>query len=240
MKKHLLRICAVFIIVSFFSVGCLAQDFFVNADVVSNYIFRGRKFGNICAQPSFGYSSHGFTGMVWASTEFGKDENEIDIYLEYSVKGFTVSFQNVFFQPEGNRFDYFNYCKFETMHDFEVGLKYCVSERVPLTIGWYTKVAGSDYYINHSPHNREFAGKQLYSSYIQLVYPFSYRDFDFNAEVGATPWRGTYANKFAVNNVSFKVGKDIKITEKFSFKLFGQLIANPFDNRMFFVGGLSI
>lgn len=217
-----------------------AQGFFANAEVVSNYIFRGRKFGNICVQPYFGYSSHGFTGKVWASTEFGKDENEIDLYVEYKYKGLTVSFQNVFFQSSGKSFDYFNYRKFETMHDFEAGLRYCFSERIPVTLGWYTKVAGSDYYENHAPDNREFRGKQMYSSYIQLQYPFSVKDFDMVAEIGATPWKGTYADRFAVNNISFLVNRKIKVTEKFSFNLFGQLIANPFDNRMFFVGGLSI
>lgn len=226
-----------------FTVICsdiIAQSFFVSADIVSNYIFRGRKFGNICLQPYFGYSNYGFTGKVWASTEFNAGENEIDLYLEYKYKGFTISFQNVFFQPAGKSFDYFNYRKFETMHDFEAGLKYCFSEKIPITLSWYTKVAGSDYFVNHSPEDREFKGKQMYSSYIQLSYPFSAKDFDFNVEIGATPWRGTYADKFAINNISFLVNKKIYINDKFSFSIYGQLIANPFDNRMFFVGGLSI
>lgn len=240
MKKHNRIVFALMLLMLSCVSDLAAQGFFVNADVVSNYIFRGRKFGNICLQPSFGYAAHGFTGKVWASTEFGKDENEIDLYVEYKYKGLTVSLQNVFFQPSGKSFDYFNYRKFETMHDFEAGIKYCLSERVPLTLAWYTKFAGSDYMMNHAPDNREFMGRQMYSTYVQLSYPFSVRDFDCSAEVGVTPWEGTYADRFAVNNVTFMVTRKINVAKNFSFSLFGQLTVNPFDNRAFFVGGLSI
>lgn len=217
-----------------------AQGFFVGGELVSNYIFRGRRFGGISVQPEFGYTYRGFTVKAWASSDFHLDENEIDLYAEYQYKGFKITFQDVFFQPQGKQFRYFDYRGKDIPHDYEAGVHYRISERVPLQLSWYTKVAGQDYTVNHSPENREFTGQRMFSSYFELSYPFTFRGIDCKPEIGFTPWRGTYADKFAVNNIAMQVSKSINITGTFSIRLFGKLIANPFDNRMFFVGGLGL
>lgn len=217
-----------------------AQGFFVNTDIVTGYLFRGRHYAGISVQPKFGYSAKGFTAYIWGSTDFSKNENEIDLYLEYAYKGLAVSLQDVFVQPEGGQFDYFNYKKGKTTHEYEASIRYCFSERIPITFGWYTRVAGPDFKIAHGPVEREFVDTRRFSSYMELSYSFDVKGFDCRAEIGATPWKGNYADRFAVNNVGFYIGRKIDITSKYALHLFCKAVGNPYENRMYFMGGLTL
>lgn len=52
-----------------------AQEVFINADLVSNYIWRGMKCGNASVQPTPGVSMGHFTLSAWSSTEFRNENN---------------------------------------------------------------------------------------------------------------------------------------------------------------------
>ena len=62
------------------------KKFFVNADFVSSYIWRGIDSGNASVQPSLGLNWKGLTVYAWGSTEFREKNNEIDLSLEYEYK----------------------------------------------------------------------------------------------------------------------------------------------------------
>lgn len=75
-----------------------AQDFFIQGDLVSSYIWRGMKSGGISLQPSFGFTYKGLSIYTWASTSFQKEKNELDIYLDYEYKNLKLSFADFFTQ----------------------------------------------------------------------------------------------------------------------------------------------
>lgn len=222
------RLCVFFSVL--FSLSAYTQEFFVNADIVSSYIWRGMKLGDISIQPTMGVTVGGFSAYAWGSTDFHENNSEIDIYLEYEYKGLKVGIADYFMQ-EGDKPSYFDYKAHTTYHTFDFIVGYTISENFPLSFEWSTAFAGSDYKENE---------KRAYSSYFEIAYPFSIKGFDFRGEIGVTPWEGMYADGFSVTNVGLSITREIKITDKFSLPLSGKLIANPFEEQMYFVFGISL
>lgn len=160
-----------------------------------------------------------------------RKNNEIDLSLEYEYKNLTLYANNYFTQTEEEPFKYFNYSSHSTGHTFEVGAGYMLSEKFPLSVSWYTIFAGNDYREN---------GKRAWSSYCELSYPFSVKDVNMNIEAGFTPWESMYSDKFNVVNIGLSATKDIKITSNFSLPIFGKLIANPYEEQLYFVVGITL
>ena len=81
-------------------------------------------------------------------------------------------------------------------------------------------------------------GKQNYSSYVELNYPFSIKSVDLNChlrffwpyEAGVGVY-GVPNSGFAVTNLALKATKDIKVTDKFAIPIFAQAIWNPLYGR---------
>ena len=214
-----------------YSFTAYTQDIFINADFVSSYMWRGMKCGNAAVQPTLGITMGGFTLSAWGSTEFRNENNEIDLTLEYQFKRLTLNVTNYFEQSEEEPFDYFNYAAHSSGHTFEAGAGYTISEKFPLTASWYTVFAGNDY--------RE-DGKRAWSSYCELSYPFSVKDVNMSVEAGFTPWESMYSDKFNVVNIGLSATKEIKITSNFSLPIFGKLIANPYEEQLYFVVGITL
>lgn len=223
-------------LIIFITIVCCAacvhsQEVFVNADFVSSYIWRGIDSGNASVQPSVGINWKGLTAYAWGSTEFREKNNEIDLSVEYEYKNLTLYANNYFTHTEDEPFKYFNYSSHTTGHTFEVGAGYMLSEKFPLSVSWYTTFAGNDYREN---------GKRAWSSYCELSYPFNLKDVSISIEAGFTPWEGFYSNKFNVVNVGLSAMKEIGITSGFSLPIFGKLIANPYEQQLYFVFGISL
>ena len=177
-----------------------------------------------------GLNWKGVTVYAWGSTEFREKNNEIDLSLEYEYKNLTLYFNNYFTQTEDEPFKYFNYSSHSTGHTFEIGAGYMFSEKFPLSVSWYTTFAGNDYREN---------GKRAWSSYCELSYPFNVKDVNLSIEAGFTPWESFYSNKFNVVNVGLSATKELKITSNFSLPIFGKLIANPYEEQVYFVFGIT-
>ena len=213
------------------SVATQAQEVFINADLVSSYIWRGMKNGNASVQPTLGVEWKGWTLSAWGSTEFRNENNEIDLTLEYEYKNLQLCLNNYFYQSEDEPFKYFHYTPRTTGHTFEAGAVYTFSERFPLSIGWYTTFAGNDYRENE---------ERAWSSYCEFSYPFTVKGVDLAVEAGFTPWEGEYADKLNVVNVGLSATKTLNISSGFTPAIFGKLIANPYENRFYFVFGISL
>ncbi|MDL2299465.1 hypothetical protein LJC21_02015 [Bacteroides sp. OttesenSCG-928-E20] len=209
-----------------------AQEFFVNADLVSSFIWRGLKCGDICLQPSMGVNIGKFSFMAWGSTDLKTYDTHADLFLSYQHKGFKIQVADYFVQPSDETFNYFHLKARTTNHMTEAIVSYKLSEKLPLTLLWSSFFAGSDY------NNAD--GGRSYSSYLQASYPFSTLGFDFNAEIGMTPWEGMYSDGLNVVNIGLSMAKKIKITEKFSLPVSCKLVVNPSSEQTYVVFGLSL
>lgn len=199
----------------------------VGVDLVSGYIWRGQDLGGVSLQPGVSIAYKGFSLGAWGSVGVeGSDTKEMDLTLGYATGGFSISVTDYWFNGGPG---YFHYKAHNTSHVYEAQVGYDFG---PVAVNWFTNFAGDDG-VND--------GKRAYSSYISVAAPFRLGGLDWEAEVGATPWRTTSyeANGFAVCNISLKAAKDIKITDSFSLPLFGQVVWNPRSEGAYIVVGLS-
>lgn len=215
-----------------------AQEFTVQGDLVSSYVWRGVYQTGASFQPTLAFGVGGFSLTAWGSTDFdgnkstgGKASKEIDLTAAYKFgeAGPTLSVASLWWAGQGAN-DYFHFKSHETSHHFEAGLSYTLPiEKFPLSIAWYTMFAGAD---------KDEKGNQNYSSYLEVNYPFVVKGVDLNATVGMLPYEAGYNNDgssvysvpnsgFVVTNVALKATKAIDFNDKFSLPLFVQAIWNP-------------
>ena len=216
--------------------------FNVQGDLVSSYIWRGMFQTGASIQPTLGLSVGNFSVTAWGSTDFdgyqaseGLGNKEIDLTLAYAFgnSGLTLSVADLWWAGQGAN-KYFNFKSHETAHHFEAGLAYTLPvEKFPLSVAWYTMFAGMD---------KNAEGKQNYSSYVELNFPFTVKMVDLNATCGLVPYEAPQyvANGFCVTNVALKGTTAIKFSDSFSLPIFAQAIWNPRIEDAHVVFGITL
>lgn len=220
-----------------------AQEFNIQGDLVSSYIWRGMYQTGVSIQPTLGFSTNGFSLTAWGSTDFdgtssasGAAAKEIDLTAAYTFgeSGLTLSVADLWWAGQGAK-KYFHFNSHETAHHFEAGLAYTLPiEKFPLSMAWYTMFAGMD---------KNAEGKQNYSSYVEFNYPFSVKQVDLNLTCGVVPYEAMnqYGNNgFAVTNIALKGSTVIKVSDSFSLPIFAQTIWNPCLEDAHVVFGITL
>ncbi|MDR0744090.1 MAG: hypothetical protein LBF05_07020 [Tannerella sp.] len=198
-------------------------------DLVSSYIWRGQYLGGVSIQPGASLSAGGFSLTAWGSVGFSVlDTKEFDFTIGYSAGGFSVALTDYWFTTSGDDANYFNYGAHSTAHIFEATVGYDFG---PAAIAWNTNFSGSDYRAD---------GDRAYSTYLEASAPFKLGGLDLKAEVGMTPWEGLYSNKFNIVNIGVTAGKEIRVTESFVIPAFTKITFNPYEEKCYFVFGVSL
>lgn len=216
------------------SVGMQAQDKVevdLGADIVNQFIWRGMDSGHASIQPFMGVNWKGLSVSAWGSVGItdSDDAKELDLNVSYTAGPLTVGITDYWFDtPNPN---YFVYKAHETSHVFEGSLSYDFNV---LSLSWQTIFAGNDGCNND--------GKRAYSSYVEVAVPFALGGLDWEGNIGLVPYATSFyeTDGIALTNLSLKVTKAIPITEKFSLPIYGQLIANPYHKKAYFVFGLTL
>ena len=206
----------------------------ISSDVVSSYIWRGQDLGSAAIQPTLGVGYKGLSLSAWGSYGIADpaDTKEFDLTLGYSIGGFNIGVTDYWFDagldPDGR---YFKYDAHGTNHVFEANIGYDFGFA---SVQWFTNFAGND------GANKD--GKRAYSSYAEIVVPFTLATVDWTATAGAVPFATDFygTTGFAVTNLSLRADKDIKVTDSFSIPVFGQVIANPCTQNAYLVLGLTL
>lgn len=223
------------------STPVLAQDDIeatVSADLVSNYIWRGDKVDNAAIQPAIGLSYKGVSLTAWGSygiTNNAGVKTELDLTLAYTIGALNVGVTDYYVGTDSSE-KYLLYNAHKTTHVFEANVGYDFGM---FSVQWFTNLAGADYF--------KADGKRAYSSYFEIAAPFKLGGLDWDAAIGAVPFKAnesmyrgcSNSTGFAVTNISLKATKEIKISDSFSLPVFGQLVANPSTQKTYFVLGAS-
>lgn len=198
------------------------------ADFVSRYLWRGLDFGNTFSiQPSVALTAGDFEIGFWGSYPFtntaGGNE-EMDLYLGYSVGDFSLLVTDYYFPQSGGK--YGNYDD-PGSHTIEVGLSYGGSDTFPLSVSAFMNVYNDD-------EN---------SVYFELGYSTEVNDVAVDLFVGGTPgsdnaFYGT--TEFNLINIGVTASKDVKLTESFSLPVFSSYILNPNQEVGYLIFGFSI
>lgn len=159
------------------------------AKIVSSYLWRGLREAGVSFQPSMALHIENFMLEAWGSVDFAAASyKELDIKLAYQAGPVLISVNDVYTVDvnDGPSYNYFSYKK-GSPHRVEGGIQWQITKSVPVTISWYTTlVGGSDY-------NEE--GKRIFSSYLELSYPFMVKSVSMNAGIGMVPWSASYIYK---------------------------------------------
>ena len=162
----------------------MAQDkpeVYIDAAIVSHYMWRGQDLGNVCLQPEIGVSWKGLELSLEGSTGFTRDEyEELDVHLFYNYKGFNIGVSDMWAESALDP-RYFSYKSTQTGHQFEGQIGY---ECDYGSLTWRTIFAGNDYKIN---------GKRAYSSWIELSVPFKLCNLDWDFRLGVCPYESAGA-----------------------------------------------
>jgi len=204
----------------------------ISANLVNQYIWRGQDLGDVSVQPALGISWKGVSlssfGNVGLSDK--DDTKEFDLTGAYTFKGLNMGITDYWFNQPNKQ--YFCYAAHKTSHIFEANVGYNFG---PLSLQWYTNFAGNDG-INKN-------GNRAYSSYVEISAPFTFATCDWNAAVGAVPYRTSFysdVNGFAITNVSLRATKAIPITSSFTLPIYAQITANPSNEKAYFIFGFTL
>lgn len=204
----------------------------ISANLVNQYIWRGQDLGDVSVQPALGISWKGVSlssfGNVGLSDK--DDTKEFDLTGAYTFKGLNMGITDYWFNQPNKQ--YFCYAAHKTSHIFEANVGYNFG---PLALQWYTNFAGNDG-VNKN-------GNRAYSSYVEISAPFTFATCDWNAAVGAVPYRTSFysdVNGFAITNVSLRATKAIPITSSFTLPIYAQITANPSNEKAYFIFGFTL
>ncbi len=195
-----------------------APGFKVGADVYTNYIWRGTKYGTGPAfQPNVEFVSGRLSVGVWGSFD-AAGFMETDPYLSYAFPaGFSIGITDYYY-PD---LKIFEVSDTSGSHALEIN--------TGLSKGGFNLSA--NYILNHAGG----AGSDGSDMYFEAGYSFEY----FNLAVGAGNGWHTSDGKFDICNIGIGTSKTIKLTDSFSIPVSGQVILNPEREQLFVVVGFA-
>lgn len=192
-----------------------AQDFKASADVVSSYVWRGTFQSGVAVQPTFDFTTGGFSIGAWGSTALSELSasllQEADLYAKYSFEfGLSAGITDYYYS--GN--PYFDYKKGGS-HSLELNLGY--------TTGGFS-----------------LSGNYLLNVNNDLYFEAGYTFDKVSVFIGAGNEVYSTDGKFALLNIGATTTKEIKITDSFSIPLKASVIVNPKSEQFFLVAGITL
>lgn len=196
----------------------------------SRYIWRGIDCGgpstNISADIGWrGIHVEFFAGVNLQQTDY----QELDLSLYYEWHDMYLGFTD-YWCSEYNP-SWFRFRMPTTGHTIEAFAGYDFG---PLYVSWCTHVAGLD--INS-------ADRRQWSSYLELTSAdLEWANLCWKASLGIVPWQTEYydVDGLSVNNVSLRIAKEIVRTDHMSLPVFMQLSANPADEKLYCIVGMTL
>lgn len=242
MRKCLFKVCVMVMSLEAMTTVAKAEEPVTNlkveagADVVSSYIWRGQDCAGFSIQPSLTISSEktGLSFNVWASAELFEGRewanmSEFDLALSWSMNGLSLGVTDYNF-CSGSYFGGWNFSE-SASHNLEANIGYDFG---PLALSWNTCMTGPDHRLNDK-------GEQTrnYTTYFEVSAPWKLAGVEGSAAIGASLWDDGFVNagndKFNVCNISVSATKEF-----FKIPFSASIIANPRNDKVFFVIGVSL
>lgn len=227
------------LVISVVTISAMAQEakpekdsnvsFYMNADIVSRYLWRGLLYSpNVNIQPTAGVSVGNFFIGAWGSYGISDKYAEVDFFAGFAAGNFMVMVSDYYDEIETDMtaVDHFQWGREETSHALEATLSYTFASSFPLTLTAATFFYGND---------RDAEGDNYYSTYIEGSYPFSFTDYDFTLFAGGTPAEGLYADEAALVNLGVSATKSVQLNERIAIPVSMSLVSNPKAEDIFFV-----
>ncbi len=209
--------------------------FDISATMMTKHIWRALPSGTSpTIEPMMTYRYKNLSVSAWSAYAFDGSYTEVDFWATYDFKYFQVGVFDYFcpnINVENPNLKFMDYESDTSPKLVEVQGTFKGFENLPISLSACTFVAGND---------RDQEGNLRYSSYLELGYNTNLLKRNFDFRVGATPFKGMYADHAAVFNYSLKVRDTLKLGEKVKIPVMGGLIYNSVRDNMFFVFGITL
>ena len=198
------------------------------ARIQTTYLWRGIYAGGANVQGSANVGYGGLYAVMWwnigvTDWSFKTFEPEVDLSIGFRRWGLDI-FLLYIHNFNAGFFDFGNYP--DKGNRLELDIRWTVSEKLPLSFLWATRVAAADGYMNATGDT-----VRAYSSYAEISYtqalPFG---LSLYGAVGITPWKSCYTfyqRDFAVQNIEVRLRKNWSVSERCGMMIQGQLSINP-------------
>jgi hypothetical protein len=206
----------------------------IYVDLKSRHTWRGGltvKGFNV--QPNLVFKKKGFTIGAWGAYALDDSYAEVDLYASYQYKFIKFCVSDYFVSDEKKKFNnYFDWNNNTSRHTIDMELKFTGTKKLPVYLMVSTMVFG----------NKDAKGEEQYSTYLEAGYtlPLSKYAQKLDFFIGATPFEGSYSDKFNVVNIGMKATKNFVISEKFKLPVYSKFIVNPYRENIYLVFGVTI
>lgn len=199
------------------------------ANMVANYIWRGQYVGGLSLQASARLNYEGvFVDMWWnvgaTNWAFGGFNPEVDVAIGLDRWGLQLYWMQMHYFDGTGFFDLSNAAPGQAGNTSELRARYRISNRLPLSILWCTRLAGRDGYLQDGMLRRAF------SSYLEIRYEWHLPyGLGLTTSVGMTPWKSLYTGfegDFAVVNIDLQLAKQWALRHC-AVTLAGNVMVNP-------------
>lgn len=224
---------------------------YVQAGLVSHYMWRGIDMAGISLQPEAGISWKGLSLVASGNAGFEKDDlQELDITLGYEKWGFNIGVTDYWSSGVDAENRYFYYDEKLGAHQFEGNIGYSCKY---FGLQAYTMFWGNDFKIN---------GDRAFSTYVELSVPFRLGGLDWDARVGITPMESSgyvaqrtiqglisdltinenhylYGEGFSCNMASLRATKNLQY-KSLQIPVYAELHTNPYLQKATFLVGINV
>ena len=209
------------------------SPFSASLELSTKYIWRGIEYGTApTVFPMIGYGYKGFNAFAMGGYAIDGSHQEVDLGVSYSASEFTIGVSDYYYPSVvGEKDGYFKLNNHNTGHWVEAYATW-TGTKIPLWITLSSYIFGAD-------KNEE--GKQMYSSYAEVGYTYSFND-DNNIAlcVGANLNEGFYTgyqSGFNVVNINAKYSTAFKFGN-YKLPVSASYVLNPYKNKSFFTMSL--
>lgn len=198
--------------------------FYVQVDLANRWVWRGVSYSETTViQPSLNFEKGKMRFQIWGSYPFERRAySEIDFTFEYKPINFLKLGITDYFAINdslGASHNFFDFNRTTSMHMFDLFATIYPFQNIPVSLlgSWWFWGADRD------PVTLE----QNFSTYLEIKYEKNLGNIKCYTFLGATPWKGFYANNPAIVNLGIGLSKEFFSESKFSIPAKVEFILNP-------------
>ena len=126
--------------------------------------------------------------------------------------------------------DYFNYHSGASGHMLEAYAGFPGNDEIPVRF-----LAATVFFGDTDDDDNPY-----YSTFLEVSYLFTLKNFDSELRLGFTPSEGMYADKANICEAAFRMEREIEFPQDFALKFISELTLNPVTKGLYLVGGVGI
>jgi hypothetical protein len=201
-------------------------------DLFNRHYWRGFVLGNSPAiEPQVTFSFNRFSFNLWAAQTFNDSYSEIDLIPSYTAGNYEISFLEYYNPLPGIENRFFNFSKDENRHSGEIMVAYNGEGKIPFRWMAATFLYGDRHQITD---------KHMFSTYIEIGYPFTIAGAEADISLGLSPWESFYSDRLALIHAGFSIEDQITVGQGASIPLKFSLFANPSTSEAWVIFSIGL